>query len=292
MLDHNLEYYRAFYYVAKLGNITKAAQALYISQPAVSRQIQELEKSLNAALFKRTPRGVALTAEGRLLFAHVEAAFGHLSAGAAELQDYQKYTAGTIKIAATETAFYYFLLDKVAKFKQISNTAFQISGSSTADTLKMVRENAADLAVAVSPVENVADLTVVSVKTFRDIFVAGIDENFSALKNGIFTAEEIAKYPIITVESGTSARTLIDRYFDELGIFFKPTITVRTSTAVLPFVERNLGVGIIPFPFAEGKISDGEIFEVQAEKPLYEREILIIYREKTPTIEHFLEFLI
>lgn len=84
MTDFNLEYYRAFYYVAQYGSISKAADALYLSQPAVTRSIQKLEEELRCVLFTRT-RGMQLTYEGSVLFEQVRAAFGALAAGEKEL---------------------------------------------------------------------------------------------------------------------------------------------------------------------------------------------------------------
>ena len=68
MESFNLEYYRAFYTVAQTGNVTKAAELLCLSQPAVTRSIHRLEESLGCKLFTRVSRGVRLTAEGTALF--------------------------------------------------------------------------------------------------------------------------------------------------------------------------------------------------------------------------------
>ena len=68
MESFNLEYYRAFYTVAQTGNVTKAAELLCLSQPAVTRSIHRLEESLGCKLFTRVSRGVRLTVEGTALF--------------------------------------------------------------------------------------------------------------------------------------------------------------------------------------------------------------------------------
>ena len=68
MESFNLEYYRAFYMVAQTGNVTKAAELLCLSQPAVTRSIHRLEESLGCKLFTRVSRGVRLTVEGTALF--------------------------------------------------------------------------------------------------------------------------------------------------------------------------------------------------------------------------------
>ena len=71
-MEQQLSQYYIFYITAKCGNISRAYQELYISQPAVSRSIQKLEESLNTKLFKRNSRGVSLTEDGTLLFRHVQ----------------------------------------------------------------------------------------------------------------------------------------------------------------------------------------------------------------------------
>lgn len=294
MLDFNLEYYRAFYYVSKLGSMAKAAKALYISQPAISRSIQELEKHLHVNLFVRKARGVSLTPEGEKLFEYVMAAFDNLISGEQEIQHYQQHVKGTIKIAATETPLYYFLLDKLESFKQSNpHVYFQVSGSASQDTVAMLRNGAADFALAVSPLKAADDMNVITGQTFQDIFVAGT--SFTALKERVLKADELVQSPIICVEKGTSARGLIDLWFQEQGIFFEPDYTVRTSTTVLPFVERNLGIGIVPDLFAKKAIEEGSIFQVMSERPLYPREILIIHQKDVPfslLCEKFLKHLL
>lgn len=84
-MDIDLDHYRAFYYVAKYGNITRAAAALMNNQPNVTRTIKLLEKELGCPLFVRSSRGVQLTPDGEKLFAHVRIAMEQLEMGAKEL---------------------------------------------------------------------------------------------------------------------------------------------------------------------------------------------------------------
>ena len=85
-MEQNLSTYRIFFEVAKQGNISKAAESLYISQPAISKTIVRLEDNLNVKLFKRNSRGVSLTEEGEVLFRHVEEAIHHIEEAESALQ--------------------------------------------------------------------------------------------------------------------------------------------------------------------------------------------------------------
>lgn len=70
-MNVSFEYYKVFYHVARLGSITLAAKALFLSQPAVSKCIRQLEKVLGCALFYRMHKGMRLTPEGEVLYQHV-----------------------------------------------------------------------------------------------------------------------------------------------------------------------------------------------------------------------------
>ena len=85
-MTQNLSSYRIFYAVANTGNISKAAKELYISQPAISKSIQKLEENIGIKLFDRSSRGVSLTPEGELLYAHVKSAFETLAIGEDKLR--------------------------------------------------------------------------------------------------------------------------------------------------------------------------------------------------------------
>lgn len=184
MESFNLEYYRAFYTVAQTGNVTKAAELLCLSQPAVTRSIHRLEESLGCKLFTRVSRGVRLTVEGTALFSHVDSAFKSLSNGERELKRLAAFEAGTPIIGAAETPLYHFLLPKLGQFREMHpNVTLQLQGSSTHETIQMLRAEQADVVLAVSPLTDVEDLSVTELASFRDVFVAG--PRFKSLAIGI-----------------------------------------------------------------------------------------------------------
>mgnify|MGYP000289707875 CR=1 FL=1 len=111
-----LESYRVFKEVAEVGNITAAAQALYISQSAVSQSIKQLENDLQTRLFSRNSRGVTLTAEGRMLYEYVRSAMGLLETGEAKLSQTRELQMGQLIIGASDTVTSQFLLPYLDSF--------------------------------------------------------------------------------------------------------------------------------------------------------------------------------
>jgi len=102
-LDLNTEWYRVFYRTAVNGSLSKAAETLHITQPAVSHTIKQLESQLGAQLFFRTPKGVVLTREGEALFAYVEQAFRMMEAGERKLAEMRDLECGEVHIGASDT---------------------------------------------------------------------------------------------------------------------------------------------------------------------------------------------
>lgn len=164
--------------------VTPPPRLLCLSQPAVTRSIHRLEESLGCKLFTRVSRGVRLTVEGTALFSHVDSAFKSLSNGERELKRLAAFEAGTPIIGAAETPLYHFLLPKLGQFREMHpNVTLQVQGSSTHETIQMLRAEQADVVLAVSPLTDVEDLSVTELASFRDVFVAG--PRFKSLAIGI-----------------------------------------------------------------------------------------------------------
>src|SRR5689334_1903685 len=112
----NLHYLRAFATVAEQGSITRAARVLATSQPAVSKQLAELEESLGSVLLDRLPRGVRLTAAGEVLLRHAERIFAAERAAEAELLELTGLMRGRLSIGASTTIGGYLLPAAIGAF--------------------------------------------------------------------------------------------------------------------------------------------------------------------------------
>ena len=283
MLDFNLEHLKAFYYVAELKSTTKAANALYLTQPAVSHSIRHLEKHIGCQLFERNPKGMALTREGELLFEHVSKAFASIVIGQRKLNLVSKHAGGVLRLGVTETTLHHYLLPKIEEFRNnFPDSYVHFSGTNTPENLQQLKEGKVDLVVAVSPIETSDEIDIQELAEFRDIFIAG--QKFGELAGRSVSPEEIYKYPFVAVESGTAARNHINKWFNSQGFYFSPDFSVGTSTAVLPFVEHNLAVGIIPSMFAEPLLKQGKLLEINVTPQIAPRSIILVSRRHTQTL--------
>lgn len=168
----NLNNYVIFHTVAKAGNISKAANQLYISQPAISKSISKLEAELGTALFSRSSKGVTLTEEGQVLYEYVERAFDSLNMGEENLKNYKELGIGHIRIGVSTSLCKHILLDYLKDFiRENPNIKFSIDCHSTVNTIKLLRNEDIDIGL-ICNTELPKGIVYSPVKEIHDVFVA------------------------------------------------------------------------------------------------------------------------
>lgn len=182
----NLNNYVIFHTVAKAGNISKAANQLYISQPAISKSISKLEAELGTALFSRSSKGVTLTEEGQVLYEYVERAFDSLNMGEENLKNYKELGIGHIRIGVSTSLCKHILLDYLKDFiRENPNIKFSIDCHSTVNTIKLLRNEDIDIGL-ICNTELTKGIVYSPVKEIHDVFVASPEylDNFYERANG------------------------------------------------------------------------------------------------------------
>lgn len=145
-MEQNLNYYKIFYEVAKSGNISKAADALYISQPAVSKSINKLEQSLSHTLFVRSKKGVTLTEEGQTLFQHLSSAFESIENAEKALKRIGQLGLGQLRIGVSTSLCKYILLPYLQDFIQENpHVKVSIECNPTYETIQLLQQGKIDI---------------------------------------------------------------------------------------------------------------------------------------------------
>ena len=158
--------------MAKAGNISKAANQLYISQPAISKSISKLEAELGTALFARSSKGVTLTEEGQVLYEYVERAFDSLNMGEENLKNYKELGIGHIRIGVSTSLCKHILLDYLKDFiKENPNIKLSIDCHSTLNTIKLLRNEDIDIGL-ICNTELPKGIVYSPIKEIHDVFVA------------------------------------------------------------------------------------------------------------------------
>ncbi|MGI5894744.1 MAG: LysR family transcriptional regulator [Candidatus Merdivicinus sp.] len=283
-----LDGYEIFYAVASEQNITAASRTLFLTQPTVSRAIQNLEQELGCTLFVRSKKGVRLTPEGEILYQHVSRARGHIREAQDELRERRMFRQGVVRIGASEMTLHHYLLPRLEPFHaRYPGVKLKISNGSTPASLAALRAGFLDFAVLTSPIEE--GFSVTKLESFRDIAVAG--PAFSELREKTLSYQDLSQYPLILLEAGTSTRSFWDGIFQQAGASLRPDIELETADLVAPIAAHNLGIGLVPEPFARKKLSEGELFAITLQEPPPERWICAVRDEEHPLSMAGAEFL-
>ena len=270
----NLELYRVFYTVAKCGSLTRAAEELYISQPAVSQSIKQLENQLGVILFNRTHRGMELSSQGgKLIFGEVEQALKLLSEAENRIAEMKSAAAGTIRIGASDTIFEYFLADKIVDFhERFPSVNIELMADFTPDTIEKLKANRCDVAFVNLPISEDEQLQLYgNCMRLNDVFIVG--EKYAELANGKQPLSVLKEYPLIVMDKNTVARQAFESFLGRVGVELKPSIEVGSWDLMKRLVCRGMGVGVIPREYATRQLESGELFEVETDPVLPARAV-------------------
>ena len=150
-----LDLYKIFWQVAKSESFSKAAKSLYMTQPAISQSIMQLENELDIRLFNRTPKGVTLTEEGKNLFEYVNSAIKLIDAGKEKILEYKNLSVGELKIGVGDTISRYFLLPYLERFhNEYPNIKFKIINGTTFELCSILKTGQIDIAICNFPIKD------------------------------------------------------------------------------------------------------------------------------------------
>jgi DNA-binding transcriptional LysR family regulator len=280
-MDINLDYYRIFYFVGQLSSISKAAEQLAISQPAVSQSIKQLEKAVGAPLFIRTSKGVRFTSEGEVLYSYVKRGYEYIVLGENKVKEMLDLQYGEIRIGASDMTLQFYLLPILERFhEQYPKIKVTVTNGPTPETLNIMQEGKIDFGVVSSPITHKTGIQIRMVKEIEDTFVAG--SKFSYLKDKVLEYSQLESLPIICLEGNTSTRTYVDNFLLNRGVVLRPEFELATSEIIVQFALRNLGVASVVREFAKKLIEDGQLIEFKFEDRIPKRNFCIVMDDNSP----------
>ncbi|MCD7728768.1 MAG: LysR family transcriptional regulator [Clostridia bacterium] len=287
----NLELYRVFYTVAKCGSLTKAAEELFISQPAVSQAIKQLETQLGTSLFNRTHKGMELSAQGgKLIYKSVEDALTLLDSAENALIELKTTATGTIRIGATDSIFSNLIADKIVAFhEKYPAVKFDLITGTTLDTIAQLKDNKCDIVFINLPVSDKDVVLSGSVSLLSDIFVA--NDKFSELKDKTVPIKRLQELPLLMMEKNTIARQATDNYLNSLGLNFIPDIEVANWDLMLKLAIKGMGIGCVPREYCTKYLESGELFEINVSPTLPVRGVGMALPKNIPVPYALREFI-
>lgn len=269
----NLELYRVFYTVAKCGSLTKAAEELYISQPAVSQAIKQLESQLGGKLFNRTHKGMELSETGgKQIFATVEKALKLFDDAESKYEELKDTATGVVRICASDTVSTHFLIPIIKEYhEKYPNVNLILQNGTSSETIDLLKNNKGDIGFVNLPIDD-SDINLSNtVMQLHDTFVA--NDKYQELFGETVSLRRLQDYPLLMLELSTATRQAIVSFAHSQGIHLHPEIELASLELMVELAKNGIGIACIPREFVKHELKEGTLKEIKTNPALPTRAI-------------------
>lgn len=258
---------RAFLAVLDMGGFHRAAQALALSQPALSRRIQSLETAIGAPLLERTTRRVTPTAIGRSFAPMARRLLDEFEASLLGVTGFGDKQTGLITIACVPTAVFYFLPKVIEQFSVLyPRIRFRILDVSATDGLEKVRSGEAEFGINFT---TNTETDLIFTEILDDPFVLACRQDHRLAKKPEVVWQDLEGEDLVGVSRLSANRQTLESKLAKTGVRLKFRYEVNHLTTSLGLVTRGLGVSVLP----------------QLATPPDPQQVIVIRKLNTPTVE-------
>jgi DNA-binding transcriptional LysR family regulator len=249
----------AFLEVARLGNVSRAAEALYVTQPSLTARLKNLEAELGEQLFLRTGRGLKLTEAGRAFLPHAERALRSLREGEAAVTELQRGEAGPLVVGAVPSVSTYVLPRLLRRFLTLApGVRLAVRTGRSEEVLAMVL--AEDVHVGL--VRALHHPEVESIPVYEDHLVLVVPPGHRFAGGAGIRLEDLDAEPLILFDRTSSYHELTNALFREAGVLPSTVMELDDIEAAKQMVAHGLGVALLPNIAITGEVAAGTLAEV------------------------------
>jgi DNA-binding transcriptional LysR family regulator len=285
----NLYHLKTFYHTAKLRSFTKAADELCITQPAVTRQIQELQSHYDLILFNRVGRKIILTDAGETLYSLAEKIFELETQVEESIRDFQQQKSGKISIVTTETFGGFYLPEIVLnfsmKYPDIFISVLTLTDGFVIDSISKLTNDLGFISKEISHPK-----IVVKEILQEEILLISNPHNPLAKKKDIDPAE-LNNISIIMPEIGCGSRTVINDFRKRHNISFNPVCEFSNNEAIKELVKEGLGITLISRNAVQNELNRGDLVAIDIDDPNLIRKFYLTYHKEKYFTKSIAEFI-
>ncbi|MGG3883108.1 LysR family transcriptional regulator [Brevibacillus panacihumi] len=290
----NLHALRIFVQVASAGSVTQAAQALAISQPAVTAQIRKLEQELGLTLVSAEGRGIALTHEGRFLYEKARRIFDWEKELEAQIAQVKEGSIGKLRIASTFLPAHYLLPSWLAAYKtRYEHVEVEMRSGNSQQSIERLLRCQADLAIITN---ETWDDRPIRLQHMTDVFYWFIVPPAHPFAGREVTLGELVQEPFLLREKGSSTRERLFALCREHGVQ-PPKVGLQYHGLVesIQSVRAGYGTMLAPEPAVKELVARGEVGRVYLPQIEIKRPVYLCQRDDgdtpLPAVTRFLEML-
>ncbi|MBU2498770.1 MAG: LysR family transcriptional regulator [Proteobacteria bacterium] len=239
----NLNHLRIFYYAAKMQSFTKAAEALCITQPAITKQIHCFEDFWDLKLFRKKGRNIFLTHEGKILFDYAKKIFEYEKKIEDVMGDMKELKLGVLRLGATKTYARLFMPSMIAKFHEsYPHIKILLDEGSSREMIKSLLEFKNDVAI-VAKVEDNPEIDFIPFCREEIVFVMSPEHHLAGQRGATF--QDIALEPFIMKEKGSATRKVVDELFLRNKCVPRILMESGNNEFIKQQVQRGEGISLI-----------------------------------------------
>ncbi|MBN2439151.1 MAG: LysR family transcriptional regulator [Deltaproteobacteria bacterium] len=273
----NLNQLRVFYLTAKHGSLSAAAEALFITQPAVTKGIQHLQEHYEIKLFNRFGKKMALTDAGEVLYGIAESIFEMENQAEESLRDFQQRKRGFIRILSSESfgAYYLpFILDRFSRVNPKVRVSMEILPT------ELIVEKTAALANDIGFISYpVPHKKLVAREVLEDSFQLIVPPGHPFAAKSFIESEDLAGHSLIVHEKGSAPRRSTEEYIRRHNISISIPLELSNNEAVKTAVEEGLGVAVITRRVVSKEIGMGSLKAIPLSDPAMTRKFYLIHHK-------------
>ncbi len=262
MRPYTLKQIQTFQEVARQKSVSKAAERLFVTQPAVSMQIRQLEEAFGLALLEPVGRNIRLTQAGELFLAHAQAAMGQLKDLEALMADHTGLKKGRIDLAVVSTAKYFIPMLLVQFAKLFEGITVQLQIDNRENVLGLLARNEADLVVmGRSPADLDCEATAFATNPLA--IVAAPGHALVRRKHLPFTA--LADYKFVVREEGSGTRAAMERLFSEQHTPLHIEMEMPSNETIKQAVMAGMGLSFLSLRTMRHELASGHMAMVDVQ---------------------------
>jgi len=273
----NFTHLGAFRAVAKTGSVTAAAQWLHVSQPALTREIRELEERLGVALFERMPRGMQLTEAGRLLDGFAAQIFRLAEAAESVVGEFTGLQRGHLSMAASHTSGACLLPALLNEFRQLyPKVTFDVAMRNTAQVQEAVLALECQLGMIEGPYDRTAfDVLMMG----RDSIIAVASATHPLARRRRLSLGALAQAELVMREPGSGTRQTVEQAYARHGATLSPACSIGSHEAIKQLLALGQTVAWMPQLSVAGELAAGTLVQLPVSGVQITRKLHLIWRK-------------
>jgi DNA-binding transcriptional LysR family regulator len=265
-----------FLEVARRGNVSRAAEAMFVTQPTLTARLHALERELGEPLFARTRRGMRLTDAGRAFLPYAERAIRAVRDGRQALVDARSASAGRLVLGAAPAVSTYVLPPLLQRFAgAYPRVEVAVRTGHSEDVLQMLLREEVQLAL----VRGLRHPEIESMPLYEDALVLVVPPGHPFAKRSNVGIADVAQERLIFFDRTSSYYELTQSFFLSLGVTPREVMELDNIESTKKMVERKLGIALLPRSAVVGELQARSLVEVSVDDaPVVTQKIVVIRR--------------